>query len=233
MTKKLVIQFAQELNPELAIWINKNTTFPNSMVDRITPRTTQETKDFLKNRWGVADLFPVKSEEFIQWVVEDNFCDGRPDWEGLNDPTDFIFVEDVHPFENMKLRLLNAGHAALAYFSHLIGHTQVELAMVDPLVRTYVRNYMDQATLAIPEVPIDLDKYKDQLIERFTNPLGDQVERLCQDGAKKMKEFVSGTLRDVVAKDGDTKFISMLLASWIRYMTAVNEQGLDFNINDP
>lgn len=204
MTKKLVIQFAQELNPELAQWIQKNTAFPNSMVDRITPRTTQETKDFLKDKYQIEDLFPVKSEEFIQWVVEDNFCDGRPDWEGLFESSDFMFVEDVHPFEMMKLRLLNAGHSALAYFSYLIGHKQVELAMVDPLIRTFVRKYMDQATIAVPEVPIDLDKYKDQLIERFTNPLGDQVERLCQDGAKKVKEFVAGTTRDIIKKQGET-----------------------------
>ena len=92
---------------------------------------------------------------------------------------------------------------------------------------------MDQATLAVPQVPIDLDRYKDQLIERFSNPLGDQVERLCQDGAKKMKEFVAGTIRDVVTKRGDTKFISMLLASWIRYMTGINEQGIEFTIYDP
>jgi mannitol 2-dehydrogenase len=161
MTKKLVLQFAEELNPELAAWIKENTAFPNSMVDRITPRTTQETKDFLNDKFGITDLFPVKSEEFIQWVVEDKFCDGRPDWQGLFDPADFMFVEDVHPFENMKLRLLNAGHAALAHFSYLIGHTKVELAMEDPLVRTYVRKYMDQATVAVPVVPIDLDKYKD------------------------------------------------------------------------
>ena len=144
-----------------------------------------------------------------------------------------MFVDDVHPFENMKLRLLNAGHASLAHFSYLIGHVQVELAMRDPLVATYVRKYMDQATIAVPMVPIDLDKYKDQLIERFSNPLGDQVERLCQDGAKKIKEFVAGTIRDIVAKKGETNYISMLLASWIRYMTAVNEQGVEFSINDP
>lgn len=102
MTKKLVMQFATELNPELAIWIQKNTAFPNSMVDRITPRTTQELKESIKELYGVADLFPVKSEEFIQWVIEDQFSDGRPDWEGLYDATDFMFVEDVHPFEMMK-----------------------------------------------------------------------------------------------------------------------------------
>ena len=99
------------------------------MVDRITPRTTQETKDFVYNEYGINDLFPVKSEKFIQWVVEDKFCDGRPDWEGIYDSKDFMFVQDVHPFENMKLRLLNAGHASLAYFSSLIGHKKVELAL--------------------------------------------------------------------------------------------------------
>lgn len=232
LTRKIVIQFAAQLNPKLAQWIDKNTAFPNSMVDRITPRTTQEMKDLIKNRYGIHDLFPVKSEEFIQWVIEDKFSDGRPDWEPLKDSSDFMFVDDVRPFQLMKLRLLNAGHAALAFISHLIGHTQVELAMVDPLVRKFVRSYMDQASLAVPNVPLDLARYKDLLIERFSNPLGDQVPRLCVDGSKKMKELVAGTIRDVVSRGGKTKYISMLIASWIRYMTAIDEQGLEFEVSD-
>jgi len=172
----------------------------------------------------------VKSEEFIQWVVEDNFCDGRPEWTGIYDPKDFLFVDDVHSFELMKLRLLNAGHASLAYFSYLAGYRKVEEAMQDPDVARYVRAYMDEATLAVPEVPLDLNQYKDQLIERFANPLGDQVSRLCMDGAKKIKEFVADTIRDVIKKDGELKFISALLASWIRYMKGVDEQGNSFEI---
>ena len=105
--------------------------------------------------------------------------------------------------------------------------------MADPLVRKFVRSYMDQATLAIPEVPIDLNSYKAQLIERFSNPVGDQVARLCMDGTKKMKEFVAGTIRDVVSKGGETNFLSMLLASWIRYMTGIDESNVKFEISDP
>ena len=100
-------------------------------------------KDFIKSKYQVEDAFPVKSEEFIQWVIEDKFCDGRPNWEGLYDEKDVIYVEDVLPFELMKLRLLNGGHSSLAYFSFLLGHEMVEDAMADPLVSKYVREYMD------------------------------------------------------------------------------------------
>ena len=220
------------MNPELAQWIEGNTAFPNSMVDRITPRTTDEVKEFIKTKYNVDDAFPVKSEEFIQWVIEDKFCDGRPNWEGLFDASDLLFVPDVHPFELMKLRLLNGGHSSLAYFSHLLGHEMVEDAMGDPLVVQFVQKYMDQATIAVPEVPIDLTKYKAQLIERFTNPLGDQVARIEMDGAKKLKEFVGGTIREIIAKNGDYTCAAMLFASWIRIMTGVDEKGEVAIIND-
>jgi mannitol 2-dehydrogenase len=232
MTKKLVLQFANKLNPELAQWIEANTAFPNSMVDRITPRTTDEVKEFLKTTYKVDDAFPVKSEEFIQWVIEDKFCDGRPNWEGLFDESDVIYVQDVHPFELMKLRLLNGGHSSLAYFSHLLGHEMVEDAMADPLIVQFVQKYMEQATIAVPEVPIDLTKYKAQLVERFSNPLGDQVARIEMDGAKKLKEFVGGTISEIIAKNGDYTCAAMLFASWIRIMTGVDEKGEAFTIND-
>lgn len=161
LTKKIVLRFAQELDPSLAEWISTNTAFPNSMVDRITPRTTDELKNLLKDKYQIDDLFPVKSEEFIQWVIEDNFCAGRPNWEGYYDEKDLMYVKDVIPFEKMKLNLLNGGHGALAYFSYFLGYVLVEDAMADELIRKFVRAYMDQATIAVPEVPIDLDKYKD------------------------------------------------------------------------
>ena len=137
------------------------------MVDRIAPRTTDDVKEFLKSEYKVDDAFPVKSEEFIQWVIEDKFTDGRPNWEGLLDPSDCIYTPDVHPYELMKLRLLNAGHSSMCYFAHLCGHLMVEDAMVDPLIVDFTKKYMEQATIAVPDVPIDLDKYKAQLIERF------------------------------------------------------------------
>jgi len=127
------------------------------MVDRITPRCSDETKLFINSQYKVDDASPVKSEEFIQWVIEDKFCDGRPNWEGVNEPGDVIYCPDVVPFEMMKLRLLNGGHSSLAYFGHLLGHEMVDGSMADPLVREFVKKYMDQATIAVPDVPVDLE----------------------------------------------------------------------------
>lgn len=127
------------------------------MVDRITPRCSDDHKVYMKTQYKVDDASPVKSEEFIQWVIEDKFCDGRPNWEGVYEPNDVIYCPDVVPFEMMKLRLLNGGHSSLAYFGHLIGHEMVDESMADPLICGFVKKYMDQATLAVPEVPVDLE----------------------------------------------------------------------------
>ena len=102
------------------------------------------------------------------------------------DTNDVLYVEDVHPFELMKLRLLNGGHSSLCYFAHLLGHEMVEDAMADPLISNFLKKYMDQATIAVPDVEIDLNKYKAKLVERFSNPLGDQVSRIEMDGTKKL-----------------------------------------------
>jgi len=193
------------------------------MVDRITPRCSDDHKVYIKTQYKVDDASPVKSEEFIQWVIEDKFCDGRPNWEGVYEANDVIYCPDVVPFEMMKLRLLNGGHSSLAYFGHLIGHEMVDGSMADPLICGFVKKYMDQATVAVPEVPVDLEKYKAKIVERFSNPLGDQVSRIAMDGAKKLKEFVGGVIAAIIEKNGDFTCAAMLVASWIRYMTGKDE----------
>lgn len=156
------------------------------MVDRITPRTTLKSRTEV-SYYGILDKSPVIAEPFAQWVIEDNFSDGRPDWTGMNQPNDFMFTPDVKPFELMKLRMLNAGGSALSYFAFLMGYRDVAKAMEDPLLSAYTRAYMDEASIAVPELPFDLNDYKDSVIERFQNELGDEITRFAMDGTSKMQ----------------------------------------------
>ena len=143
----------------LADWIQQHVAFPNSMVDRITPATTQDDIDHLKEAFGIADGWPVVCEPFEQWVLEDHFSAGRPPYEQAG----VQMVADVEPYELMKLRLLNAGHQALGYFGYLLGHRLVHEAAQDPPLAAFVRRYMDEeGTPTLQPVPgIDLDSYKD------------------------------------------------------------------------
>ena len=171
--------FARLRDPELGEWIEEHVTFPNSMVDRITPATTDADRDAVRERFGIDDRWPVVCEPFIQWVLEDAFCAGRPPYEDVG----VQVVDDVEPYELMKLRLLNASHQALAYFGHLLGHEYVHEAAQDEPLRALVRKYMDEeATPTLPPVPgVDLEDYKATLIERFSNPgVRDTVARLCR-----------------------------------------------------
>jgi mannitol-1-phosphate/altronate dehydrogenase len=160
--------FARLRDPELGEWVEQHVAFPNSMVDRITPATTDADREAVRERFGIDDRWPVVCEPFIQWVLEDSFCAGRPAYEEVG----VQVVEDVEPYELMKLRLLNASHQALAYFGHLLGHEYVHDAAQDEPLRAVVRAYMDEeATPTLPPVPgVDLADYKSTLIERFSNP---------------------------------------------------------------
>ncbi|MET0996425.1 MAG: mannitol dehydrogenase family protein, partial [Mycobacterium sp.] len=159
--------YADRLQPGLAEWITANTRFPNSMVDRITPVTTPDVIATLESEFGVEDQWPVAAEPFTSWVLEDSFSDGRPPLEDV----DVLLVDDVTPYESMKLRLLNASHQALCYFAYLAGYRLVHDAAGDPLFAQFLREYMDsEATPTLKPVPgIDLPDYKRTLIERFAN----------------------------------------------------------------
>jgi mannitol 2-dehydrogenase len=224
--------FAALRDPALADWIDGSARFPNSMVDRITPQTTEEDRTTLRERFDVDDGWPVVCEPYTQWVLEDDFACGRPPYEHAG----VQLVEDVRPYELMKLRLLNAGHQALCYFAYLAGHRYVDEAMRDPLLRRFVRAYMDEeGTPAVPPVPgIDLYEYKDALVERFSSPaVRDTIARLCADSSDRIPKFLLPVVRERLAAGGEVRRSAAVVAAWARYAEGIDEAGRPIDIVDP
>ena len=217
--KSILVDFIKRTkNLKLLNYVEENITFPNSMVDRITPGVTEESILLFEKETNIADPWPVIAEDFTQWVVEDNFVAGRPSWEAI-EGSNILFVEDCEPYECMKLRLLNASHTAMSYVSILAGLEKVDDSMADESVYGYVKSYMDMATSTVPEVPgIDLEEYKSVLRFRFSN-LSDDLSRLVQDGSKKMVGFVLPSLEIRLEKQQSTEIIATVVASWVHYLT--------------
>jgi mannitol 2-dehydrogenase len=206
--------------------------FPNSMVDRITPVTTDEGRAEVRERFGVEDRWPVVCEPFTQWVLEDSFALGRPPYEDAG----VQMVDDVGPYELMKLRLLNGGHQALAYLAYLAGHRLVHEAARDPLVRAFVRGYMDEeAAPTLAAVPgVDVGAYKRTLIERFSNPaVRDTIPRLCAESSDRIPKFVLPVVRRQLETGGEIKRCAAVVAGWARYAEGVDEQGVPIEVVDP
>ncbi|MEM6780653.1 MAG: mannitol dehydrogenase family protein [Pseudomonadota bacterium] len=232
LTRKLVLQFADLVDSDLSAWIADQVSFPNAMVDRITPVTTDEIVDLVRDKFLVDDGWPVVCEDYIQWVLEDKFGNGRPPLEKVG----VQVVEDVEPYEKMKVRLLNGSHSALAYVSYLMGYRDVDKAMADPLIAKFTRLYMDQdITPTVPDVPgVDLNTYKDKLIERFSNPaISDQVQRLAEDGSVKIPNAILPCIAHQLESAGSIKFAVLALAGWFRYLTGVDEDLKPIEITDP
>jgi len=223
--------FARLRDPELGEWIEEHVTFPNSMVDRITPATTDADRDAVRERFGIDDRWPVVCEPFIQWVLEDAFCAGRPPYEDVG----VQVVDDVEPYELMKLRLLNASHQALAYFGHLLGHEYVHEAAQDEPLRALVRRYMDEeATPTLPPVPgVDLEDYKATLIERFSNPgVRDTVARLAGESSDRIPKWLVPVIRRQLETGGEVRLAAAVVASWARYAEGTDEQGQPIEVVD-
>ena len=228
---KMLTAFAKLQDPDLGQWIADNVAFPNSMVDRITPATTPADIQMVRDQFGIEDAWPVVAEPFTQWVVEDNFCAGRPDWELVG----VQMTDDVHPYEMMKLRLLNASHSLLGFLGSLLGYTYTSEAMDDELIRRAIAQLMDEVTPTLPALPnIDLDDYKQTLIERFSNPkVRDQLSRLCLNSSDKLPKFVLGSLRDKLEQGGSIEYLSFTIAAWFRYLSGADEQGHPLPVDDP
>jgi mannitol 2-dehydrogenase len=231
VAREMFTAFARLRDPGLADWMTEHVRFPDSMVDRITPVTTDEDRGQLRSRLGVLDSWPVICEPFTQWVLQDDFGLGRPPYElaGVQ------LVADVAPYELMKLRLLNASHQALAYFGHLLGHRYVHEAATDPLLAAYTRAYMDaEATPSLLPVPgVDLDAYKDQLLGRFANPgIRDTVARLCAESSDRIPKWVLPVIRHNLASGGPIARATAIVASWARYAEGVDEQGAPIEVVD-
>lgn len=219
VAQKAFMTFFERQDPALAQWVNSNVTFPSCMVDRITPAVRPDDVDRLNALNGTDDKAPVYCEDFIQWVVEDKFIAGRPDW----DKVGVQFTEDVTPYENIKLSLLNASHTLLSYPASLLGHTKVDAAMKDQRILTLVRDFMDIDITPLVSVPadVDIEAYKAKLIERFANPaISDQVSRLCGDGLSKFAVYVVPNLTTMLAEGRNTDRVAFLLASYRKYLRA-------------
>jgi mannitol 2-dehydrogenase len=216
--------FATLRDPELGAWVRREVSFPNSMVDRITPLTTAGDVAMVQDRFGIADAWPVVCEPFAQWVVEDRFPAGRPPWEAAG----VQLVEDVVPYEAMKLHLLNGSHQALAYFASLAGHTFVHEACQDPLWSRFLREYMDrEVTPMLPAVPgVDLDEYKRTLLQRFRSAAAaDTVARLCAQTSALIPKYVLPVIRAGLASGGEVHRAAAVVASWARYAEGTDDHG--------
>ncbi|MDQ2805081.1 MAG: mannitol dehydrogenase family protein [Pseudomonadota bacterium] len=227
--REAVLALAALRDPALARWIEAHASFPNTMVDRITPVTDAAEIADLAARYGVADRWPVFSEAFTQWVVEDAFVQGRPAWELVGAQ----FVPDVAPYEFMKLRLLNASHLAVSGLGRLAGYRTIDETMRDPLIPRYMTALMDRETgPTLPPVPgIDLATYKRTLVERFANPkIKDTVERVNTDAPLNV---LVDPIRDRLASDGSVDLLALALAAWLRRVRGEDEQGQPIDIRHP
>lgn len=230
--QKVVLDFAARVDPSLPAWIKVNVSFPCSMVDRIVPATTVADLSTLQQILGVRDEAAVFTEPFSQWVVEDNFIRGAPDWQRVG----VLFTDDVTPFETMKLRLLNGSHSLIAYLGFLAGYDYVHEVMADKDLERLVRLYMDaqaQPTLKIPQ-GFNIEEYKAQLCQRFANSaLNHRTYQIAQDGSQKIPQRWLASVRTLANKGQSTMILALAVAGWIHYLEGRRDNGEAFDVDDP
>ena len=232
IARQMLLAFAERQDPALAKWIKTEVSFPNSMVDRITPVTKQEDINYIENTFALKDEWPVICEPFIQWVIEDNFTIGRPSLEEVG----VQFVADVTPYEKMKIRLLNAGHSVLGIPGAVHGIDTINACMEDSIFSSFMRRFMDvEVTPILDNVKgIDINQYKDTLEERFSNPnIKDSVSRICSESSAKLPKFLIPTLEDNLKSGGSIIYASFVLACWCFYSDKeTNKNGEAIEIID-
>ncbi|MGN7294114.1 mannitol dehydrogenase family protein [Rhizobium sp. SAFR-030] len=231
VTENTVCGLAELSDPAFAAWIKANVAFPNSMVDRITPATGQREVDILKNDFDIVDNWPVFCEEFKQWVMEDNFPAGRPALEKVG----VQFVQDVAPYELMKIRILNGGHATIAYPAALLDIHFVHEAMEHPLIRAFLAKLEREEIIPIvPPVPdTSLQDYYQLIERRFLNPkIGDTIPRLAQDGSNRQPKFILPSTADRLARSEDVVGLALVSALWCRYFAGTTDSGQPIVFND-
>lgn len=231
VTARSTIGLARLSDPVFADWVQANVAFPNSMVDCITPATSDRERAMIADRFGLIDAVPVVCEPFRQWVLEDHFPEGRPALEKVG----VEFVADVAPYELMKLRILNGGHAAIAYPGALLGHHFVHDAMADPSIRGWLDALEHREIIpTLPAIPgVSFDAYRLKILDRFSNPeVGDTIPRLCLDGSNRQPKFVLPTLRDALSKRMPIEGLALEVALWCRYCAGTDEAGNAIAPND-
>ncbi|ORT49736.1 hypothetical protein ST37_15405 [Vibrio sp. qd031] len=232
--EKVVLQFAKQLDVDLYQWIKKHITFPCTMVDRIVPRTTENDIARIENILGLEDKASVITEPFLQWVIEDKFANERPAWEKTS-IANVQVTDNVVPYEEMKLRLLNGTHSTMAYLGYLSGYVTISETIQDPNFKTFVRYLMDEEiTPSLSIEGIDLEKYKDQLIERYENKaLQHRTWQIAMDGTQKVPQRFLQTIDYSLNNGISIRGLCLALAGWIRYVSGVNEQGQAIDVQDP
>lgn len=228
---RIVTQFAALRSPDLAKWIEDEVAFPSTMVDRIVPETTDIDRSEIFSALGMLDAWPVVTEPFTQWIVEDRFPAGRPDLAAAG----VQMVSDVTPFEHMKLRLLNASHSALAYLGYLAGYETIASAMTDIRFAALARQIMEDAapTLTMPE-GTDVAAYGASLLQRFSNPaLHHRTWQIAMDGSQKLPQRLLATMADRLRLGLPIDTHALAVAGWMRYVTGNDEQGRTINVRDP
>ena len=231
VARRAVIGLADMIAPELSDWIAENVAFPNGMVDCITPATGEREREMAAEKFGIEDPSVVVCEPFRQWVLEDNFPQGRPALEKVG----VEFVQDVAPYELMKLRILNGGHASLAYAAALLGIQYAHEAIDTPLIRAFVEKLEKQEIIpTVPPVPgVDLHQYLDQTLERFSNAgIGDTIPRLCLDGSNRQPKFIFPALLDRLDQGLSIPGLALEVALWCRYCAGTDESGKALSIDE-
>ncbi len=231
VVKNAVLDMAAKRDPQLASWIAEHVSFPGTMVDRIVPAATDASLAEITRELGVEDPCAISCEPFIQWVIEDNFVAGRPDWGSVGAQ----LVDDVLPWEEMKLRMLNGSHSFLAYLGYLAGYAHISDCMQDASYRRAARHLMmaEQApTLRISGV--DLGAYADSLIERFSNPaLQHRTWQIAMDGSQKLPQRLLDGIRIHLKQGSRWPLLALGVAAWMRYVSGVDDMGNAIDIRDP
>lgn len=223
--------FAGLRDAGLGAWVSEHVAFPNSMVDRITPVTGDADRDLLARVFGIEDAWPVVCEPYEQWILEDDFCDGRPGWERAG----VQLVEDVRPYEMMKLRLLNAGHQAICYLGSLAGYRYTDEVCADGDFARFLLDYLarEAAPTLAPVPGVDLAEYQASVLARFSNPhVRDTLARLCAEASDRIPTFLLPVVRDQLAAGGELTRSALVVAAWARYAMGADEEGRRLEVVD-
>ena len=231
VVKNAVLGMAQKRSPELAAWIDAHVSFPGTMVDRIVPAATEASLAEITQALGVDDPCAISCEPFIQWVVEDNFVAGRPEWEVAG----VQMVEDVLPWEQMKLRMLNGSHSFLAYLGYLAGYAHINECMEDEHFREAARRLMlDEQAPTLRITDVDLTAYADSLIDRFANPaLQHRTWQIAMDGSQKLPQRMLDGIRVHLERHTAWPLLALGVAGWMRYVSGTDDQGNAIDVRDP
>lgn len=229
--KQSLFDYVSKTDPELLDWISKNTTFPNTMVDRITTITDFDDIETLKQEFLIEDQWPVVCESFAQWVIEDKFLHKKPSWEKVG----VQFTQNIEPYEKMKLRLLNAGHTILGTLGTMRGYKTVYEAAIDEDLMIFLKAFMDEEVLPTLKEsnPRNVKSYKKMLVSRFQNPhINDRLSRICQESSAKIPLFILPTIKDQLKNEKNVKRAAFIIAAWCKYNDGIDDFKIPYKITD-